>query len=267
MNRGTKEGDLYEINFVKSLNKKSNESKIIWSKLFSFLDLKQINKIYVVRVTKKVRSKIHDRKVFSRSDCYLIKADISREFLENSNYYLDEKMLLDSRVDFDFIEFSGISLKIKDSKRYQILKMRPKSFEYIIGIPELGAGASLYTKRKDDFEKNKDILNGWNIKKENFIKFFEGKFNFDKNDNLLENKIFLEKVKTFSNLKIKEIIDNNKRIQKMVFKGEYLYEEPYVAHFIVEEGTLKINNYIDFKITTGSGRSKGNYTIVLKPKK
>ena len=44
------------------------------------------------------------------------------------------------------------------------------------------------------------------------------------------------------------------------------FDEPYTAKYLIENDKIKKNHYLPFTITTGSGRSKGKYTIVLKPK-
>lgn len=43
------------------------------------------------------------------------------------------------------------------------------------------------------------------------------------------------------------------------------FEEPYTAPWLIEDDSLKPNYEIPFNVTTGSGRSKGIFTIVLKP--
>ena len=46
--------------------------------------------------------------------------------------------------------------------------------------------------------------------------------------------------------------------------GRHWFKEPYHAMFIFEKGKLRENIISDFSITTGSGRSKGKYTIEIK---
>ena len=70
----------------------------------------------------------------------------------------------------------------------------------------------------------------------------------------------------YSNLKIGEIINNNKEISDFMFNGIGNFEEPFTVHYLYENGELKDNCFIPFKPTTGSGRSKGTFTIVIKPK-
>ena len=45
------------------------------------------------------------------------------------------------------------------------------------------------------------------------------------------------------------------------------YEEPYTAHYFMQNNNISKLGYQPFTVTTGSGRSHGDYTIVLKPYK
>ena len=48
--------------------------------------------------------------------------------------------------------------------------------------------------------------------------------------------------------------------------GKGLYNEPYNAKFLFSKGNIKLNTIPEsFSITTGSGRHRGKYTIVIKP--
>ena len=76
-----------------------------------------------------------------------------------------------------------------------------------------------------------------------------------------------DKIKKYSNSKIEEIINNNKEISDFMFNGIGNFEEPFTVHYLYENGELKDDCFIPFKPTTGSGRSKGTFTIVIKPKK
>lgn len=51
-----------------------------------------------------------------------------------------------------------------------------------------------------------------------------------------------------------------------MFNGIGNFEEPFTVHYLYENGELKDDCFIPFKPTTGSGRSKGTFTIVIKPK-
>jgi len=82
----------------------------------------------------------------------------------------------------------------------------------------------------------------------------------------LITKESLSSIKKFSNNKITLIINNSKSISDFIFMGIGNFEEPFTAKYLIENGKMKKNYYIPYKVTTGSGRSKGIFTIVLKPK-
>ena len=62
-------------------------------------------------------------------------------------------------------------------------------------------------------------------------------------------------------------VNNDKAISDFIFFGIGNFDEPFTAHWLYEYEKFRTNYVIPFTITTGSGRSKGIYTIVLKPKK
>ena len=65
--------------------------------------------------------------------------------------------------------------------------------------------------------------------------------------------------------KIKQLIENSPELQKKIFNGIGLYEEPYTAFYFYHGEDISKLTTIPFNVTTGSGRSKGDYTIVFKP--
>ena len=73
------------------------------------------------------------------------------------------------------------------------------------------------------------------------------------------------KIKKYSNIKIKDIIQKNIKISDFVFKGIGNFNEPYTAFWFYENRVLKKAGPIPFIITTGSGRSHGDFTVVVKP--
>ena len=63
----------------------------------------------------------------------------------------------------------------------------------------------------------------------------------------------------------KKIIVTNTNISDAIFFGKGLFEEPFNSNFIYSKGELTQNHIPPFTITTGSGRHKGNYTVIIKP--
>lgn len=263
MNKGTKEGTDEEIKFVRTLNKdKVNE---IWSKLIPSTD--SSNDFYMIHVCGGQYGKINSEKIKPKADVYVAKGHIEEGYLKKKNYYLDEK-------DVDLLGLSkcdntGISIKRTDSSQYQIMKISPNTFKKLFGSFELGAGASIFCKRTDDLEKNGMVLKGWNTNWKEFEEYF----------NMIGDVVSLKdpskssevrlkiakKVKDKAAQTIKDKIDRNKWLSDFVFKGVGNFDEPYTIHWIYVHGIFKQAGPEPFKVTTGSGRTHGDFTIVIKP--
>lgn len=270
MNRGTYSGDLAEIEFVKRFNyEKSNQDFDFYIK---DLDIKELNDIYMVRVTTKQYSKLSNQNVMTRADTYLInsKDQLINELLFENDYYLDEEMLNEKDINYSSLDFSGVSVKMPDSDRFQILKLTPESFKTLFGEYELGAGASIYCLREKEIEKNESVFSGWKTTKENVIDKYKNEIpdlnKLNKNISLVEQMKIYKELKEFSNKRITEIIDGDKHLKEVIFNGYHIYDEPYSASYFYKGGRIQKLNYIPFIVTTGSGRSNGIFTIVLKPK-
>ncbi len=256
-NKGTLEGNLEEIKFVKLLNMKKD--LLLWK----ILNLNPKNH-HAIHVTSNHFGKLSQQKVMPKADAFIAKGKVSEDIIKNKDYYLIESDLKD--LNLESVDFSGISIKRPDSRNYQILKLTPDSFKKLFGSYELGAGASLYSNKKSDFNKNYDVIMGWKTNKEDFIDFFKKKDNLDilKDDNFCFEDAKI--IKKYSTKQISSIIKNDKKISKFVFQGIGNFDEPFTTYFLYENGELLDSCYIPFSVTTGSGRSRGDYTIVLKPK-
>lgn len=271
MNRGTHCGDDAEKEFVKRFNSNKNDND--FDLYIKNCNVKSIDDVYMVRVTTKQYSKLSNQVVMTRADTYLIesKDEVITQLLFDNDYYLDEDMLNKDDIKYNPIEYSGISVKMSDSDKFQILKLTPDSFKTLFGNYELGAGASIYCLREEEIEKNQDVLEGWKTNKEDFINFFSEELpivnDLNKDISIIEQMEIFKAIKELSNKKIKKLVDDNKEMQEIIFNGYHIYDEPYSAsHFYHGEIITKLS-YIPFTVTTGSGRSKGTYTIVFKPKK
>lgn len=256
-NRGTKEGTIEERDFVTKVNKNPGKySGILKIECPEFL---------LVHVSHHVYGTIQEKKIFAKADAYAICVKNKEIYTKVDDYYISEKELDEYKEGEDFVKIpqTGISIKLIDSPRYQITKINPSTFEKIFSDIEMGAGASIYCRREDEIWKNNSVLNGWGVTKEKFIKYFELKLGRKIN---LEDTETLQEIKTFSNTEISNEIKNNKNLSDYIFKGTGNFPEPYTASFIFENNRLREMNYIpNFKVTTGSGRSKGDFTIVIKP--
>lgn len=270
MNRGTHCGDDAEKEFVKRFNRNKNDND--FSLYIKDCNVTLIDDVYMIRVNTKQYSKLSNQVVMTRADTYLVesKDDAIKQLLFDNDYYLDENMLNNDNIKFNPVEYSGVSVKMSDSDKFQILKLTPDSFKTLFGNYELGAGASVYCLKEEEINKNKDVLKGWKTTEEDFINFFSDELpivnNLDKDIPIIEQMRIFKIIKEFSNAKIKELIDNDKEIQEIIFNGYHIYEEPYSATHFYHGGIITELNYIPFTVTTGSGRSKGIYTIVFKPK-
>ena len=92
-----------------------------------------------------------------------------------------------------------------------------------------------------------------------FYKFTKGNTNFYLNQDICKD------IKIYACIEIKNLIENDKDLQKKIFNGITLYEEPYTAIYFYHGNKIEGLTTIPFNVTTGSGRSHGDYTIVLKP--
>ena len=270
MNRGTHSGDLAEIEFVKRFNSEKNNQDFDF--YIKDLDIKELNDIYMVRVTTKQYSKLSNQTVMTRADTYLInsKDQLINELLFENDYYLDEEILNEKDINYSTLDFSGVSVKMSDSSRFQILKLTPESFKTLFGEYELGAGASIYCLREEEIEKNESVFSGWKTTKQNVINKYKNEIpdliKLNDNINLIDQMKIYKKLKEFSNKRIAEIIDNDKYMKEIIFNGYHIYDEPYSASYFYKGGKIQRLNYVPFSVTTGSGRSHGDFTIVLKPK-
>ena len=258
MYKGTYDGDKDEIRFVAEFNSNKSRFNAYLSRFSTYQNL------WMVRVTTKQYSQLSGRKVFTRSDCYLasIPTNIS-DLLEHNDYLLSEEILDKKKIIYNKIPYSGVSVKMTTSKSFQILKTGPNSFNTLFGSYELGAGASLFCMRNIELNKNSDLISGWNSSIERMTAYFK-KFTDGKKDFYLDQDI-CQNIKNHSCNKIKRMIENNRDLQKKIFNGVTLYEEPYTAFYFYHGNDIEELTTIPFKVTTGSGRSHGDYTIVLKP--
>jgi hypothetical protein len=218
----------------------------------------------MIRITTKQFSILSGKKVFTRSDCYLAKIDSDiQDLLINNEYYLSEDILELKNINYTKIPYSGVSVKMVTSKSFQILKLGPNSFKKLFNSYELGAGASLYCMRDTELDKNIELIKGWKTTIDKMTEFFN---KITKGDKMfILNQQLCKQIKAHSCFEIKRLINSSVDLQQKIFNGIGLYEEPYSAHYFYHGNILSELTTIPFNITTGSGRSKGDYTIVLKP--
>lgn len=250
MNKGTLEGTEEEIKFVRELNK--NQTSSYWK----ILKLKSGRSYFAIHVTEHKFGKINGQRIKPKADIIIAEGSVSNEYLIKKDYYLTEEDMI--KLNITPVPKTGISVKRIDSEKYQILKMNPHTFKKIFGCYELGAGASIFCKNEEEFSKNGSVLSGWNTDWNRFKAYFGISGEPNKSD--------LERIKKEATKKIFDMINNNKTISDFVFKGTGNFDEPFTATWFFERGKLKPAEKIPFIVTTGSGRSKGDFTIVVKPR-
>lgn len=258
MYKGTYDGDKDEIRFVAEFNSDRARYNNYLARFSAYQNL------WMVRVTTKQYSQLSGRKVFTRSDCYLasIPSDIT-ELLEINDYLLSEDILDKKRIPYQKIPYSGVSVKMTTSTSFQILKIGPNSFNNLFGSYELGAGASLFCMRDIELDKNLDLISGWNSTIERMTAYFQRFTNG--NNRFYLNQDICKNIKNYACAEIKRMIEDSKDLQEKIFNGVTLYEEPYTAFYFYHGNEIEELTTIPFNVTTGSGRSHGDYTIVLKP--
>lgn len=260
---GTYDGDLSEKASVITFNR--NPSSLIFKDYLKLINKKYEN-VLLIRVTTKQFSKLSNQKVYTRADAYAIEIVDSRiyDILEFNNYYLDEDILSEYGKYYTLIENSGISIKRDNSDNYTLIKLTPNSFHELFGNYELGYGASIFCKNSSELYLNIKLLQGWNTTIEDLQEYFGS--NKITEYSLTNSLDICKNIKEVSIDRIVSSIDSSLRLQSIIFNGKHIYEEPYTACFFMQNNIIKTLNYIPFSVTTGSGRSHGDYSIVLKPK-
>ena len=129
--------------------------------------LKYSDNIVAVHATRHQISNITKKLVKPKSDCFLIK-DLKGNYKKEKIINSGDELIKDT---FEYIENSGISIKRPDSKSYQIHKFTPSSFLKVFDNDKcLGTGAMIYTRDKEDFNKNDQIIQTLRL---NLIDFFQ----------------------------------------------------------------------------------------------
>jgi len=247
-----KQGNNEDVKFTKLLNQKGE----LWNDLGY-----NAENHYGIHVISNKFGEINQSKIPPKADIFVAKGNLDNDYLQTQDYYLNENDAV--KFGLASVDKSGISVKLAKSN-YTIIKISPSTFKKIFGSNILGVGASIYSSK--DFEKNPSVLVGWGIELKEFQSFFADLLKVKESEITLDNKKILGKIKTISNDTIKKRVLESQEISDLVFKGIGNFEEPFTAHWIIENDEVKENYYVPFSVTTGSGRSKGIFTIVLKPK-
>lgn len=266
VNYGTFQGDKEELNLSKLMNK--NKRHKFWGEVEKKCIIGNRENYYVVKVQGQKYSENAKCKTSCKSDNYIIKTTnaLSKDFLLEKEYQITEDMLKDVG-DYEIVQNSGISVKRMDSKNYTITKMTVKTFKlafekYIEDIDYIIGGLVFYSSSKK-LELNKTIAEDLNINQCDFVKYF--KIHHFATGVDFEDSEFMSSVTTISKKIVIKAIEENEELKKALFTGEGWFKSPYYIDFVLINGELSNDVYMPYYIDNGSGRSKGNYTIILKP--
>ena len=252
MNRGTKEGTQEEIYFCEKFNREEIN--------LENTNLKYSPNTFAVHSVKHQYSYLSEKYVKPKSDCFLIK-DLKNNFKKKDTVYISELDLENGT--FEYVKHSGISVKNKLSKKYQIHKFGLNTFNKVFLDKKLFIGVIIYCQNDKELYKNNKIFEYAEVDKNEFLSSFQNYF-----DNYESEKKKLKKIKTECIKNLKTIIENDQKIWDIIFTGKECFEDPfYSSYFYQNDSIFKINNnyFSNFSITNGSGRSNNNYTVVIKP--
>ncbi len=259
-NIGTLHGDLQENDLCKLLN--NNKKSKLWHTLLpNETDFKDF---YAVRVASMQFSKLSNKNVKTKSDAYIIKAELPHELLLSKQYSLNENDIKD--YNYKIINESGISIKMIDSDSFTFQKFTKNSFfnafSKLKNSKLIFTSLLIYSNLKEIY-KNKTIINDLGFSSDNeYYRLVELNFGIKRDET---KKLYWDLIRKKAQETLKKAIVEDKELHENIFIGKYWFEAPYHANFIYEHGVLKQNTITDFTITTGSGRSSGKYTIEIKP--
>lgn len=260
-NIGTTDGNWDEYELVSKLNRDRKEGSKLWSLICENLGIYDLTDVYAVRVTSMVYSKLSDRPVLPKADVYLVKGKFRHELLLDNNYWIDEDSIKD--LSYKVIPYSGISCKRVNSKSFTYAKFTINTFDSLFGDRILGAAISLFVKGKD-VELNNSVLEKWAVQESEMIAKYASDIE-TKSNITITNVDVAECIKHAAIKEITSRIKNEPKLSNAIFFGRDIFEEPYSANYIYMGGEIYKSYIPSFSVTTGSGRHKGNFTIVIKP--
>ncbi|MGF3065803.1 hypothetical protein [Facklamia sp. P12950] len=265
-NIGTYEGNLEEFNFSKMMNR--NKKHKFWNYLHSKLNLNKNKYYYIVKVEGQKYSKNAKKKVMCKTDNYIIETEkeLDKSFLLRNEYQLTEADL-DNIAEYRIVLNSGMSIKQKSSNNFTITKLTVSSFKsafnnYLNNLEYISATLIFYCT-KNQVDKNYKIAQDLNIEESKFIEFIASEYGLNIESLLDYNSLSLA-TKATKEL-VTKTIENNKELKRALFAGKGWFDSPYDINFIYSNGQLTDQFYTPYRIDNGSGRSKGIYTIIIKP--
>lgn len=253
-------GNKEEFDISRRFNK--NKKSPIWYELTH--DLDDLEHVFMVKVSNRILSYLSNKKVYPKADAYLVRSNFSQNYLLEKEYSLDENDLIGR--EYEILKNKGISVKIDGSKQYTIQKLTHdsfiKAFSDILEEPEYIFLALLFYSNEKEKFKNSDMIEMLILNKDKATSYYNEKIGRPLN---LNNVSDLSVIRKWAQQVLKSSIKNNMSVYRSLFTGSDWFEEPYVAHYIYLNKKIIINKLTDFIITTGSGRSKGKFSIEIKP--
>lgn len=259
---GTFQGDLEEFGLSHILNK--NKENPMWRILFP--DESDFSDHYLIKVSSNQMSTLSGKKVKTKSDAYVVKIKLSREFLLAKEYTLDEDDIKNKK--FEILHGSGISIKMKKSKSFTYQKLTKNSFctafSKIQDVEFWLTSLLIYSADKERY-KNPTIITDLGNDVNSYLNKVKDIMGIPIED--IDNSSFWDTVRKAAQHRIKTEIQADIELSENIFMGKHWFSSPYHALFLYEGGILKKNEIPDFSITTGSGRSNRKYNIEITPTK
>lgn len=255
---GTFQGDLEEFALSHTMNK--NKKNTMWKSIFP--NETDFSNYYVVKVSSNQYSSLSGKKVKTKSDAYVVKMELEHKYLLSKEFILDEKDI--DGMEYSTIENSGISVKMKSAKKVTYQKLTKASFcKAFSDIPDVEFWLISLLVYSEDNKRiaNEKIITDLELTLDEYLSKVSSIMNIDITN--VDSKSFWDSIRCIAQEKIKGIVESNIELKESIFMGKHWFKSPYHADFIYEKGKLKENKIQNFSITTGSGRSKGNYTITF----
>ena len=266
MSQQVREGADAEEKFVEEMNRNKGDPR--W-KTLGFDDA---SSHYVVQVSTYKDSEIHDRKVACKSDAFVAKSEKAVE-----KFDLDEGDL--EEYGLESVEGTGISIKKEILKQKSWQKIGMDVVKKLFGNAELGAGISIYEQKgkkhknlHESLECNRTIVEKWCGSVKAFEEFYRSipgitKLLDGEEDDQTRAEIAI-KIGGVADARMKDMINSDDVLAKKIFWGVGVFEEPFCASWVFEDGELKkTEGYIpEYYITTGNSRMK-NWRIQIKSSK
>lgn len=267
-NLGTREGEREEYLLSASMNKNKNHR--FWKAMK--IDTNSGN-YYVVTVEGNKFSQNVNKFVRCKSDNFVIrtKVPIPKDDLLENEYIIKESYLNKlNRQSFDILPDSGISVKRPNSNHFTITKLTRNSFinafERYLEYPEfIFCGLVLYHTKKSVSDNYKLIQRlGIEDRLDEFFSFFKSEYGIVANS--IIDEMMISQINKKCKIAVVNAIENNQSLKLALFTGKGFFDAPYYINYVLKNGELSKDVFMPYYIDNGSGRSKGNFTIIIKPK-